>query len=303
MKLAIFNDNRLGAVDGEYISDVTSVVEGLAVNPGTRMNRIIERWDEFKPKLEKAASTVQRVPIRNVQLRAPLPRPGKIVCMAVNYMENGTRAAPAPINAFVKARSSIIGPGETIILPPDQANIFEHEAELGLVVGKTAKNVKAEDAYNYIFGYVNFIDGSIRGLGSPGTDNFFTGKSYHTFGPQGPMVVTADEIADPLKLNVKLWVNGVLRQTYNTSDMAHKIPRVIEWMSSITTLEPGDIIPLGTNHIGLGPLQDGDVVDMEIDGLGRLSGLRVRDDAKRSWPWETRGQAAARQAAAGGAAH
>ena len=212
--------------------------------------------------------------------------------MAVNYMEYGTRTEPPPINAFLKSSNSVIGPGDTVVLPPDEANIFEHEAELALVIGKTAKNVKAADAYDYIFGYTNIIDVSARGLGG---NSFFWGKSWDTFAPIGPALVTADEVKDPQNLNVRLWVNGVLRQDYPTSDMAHKIPRVVEWASSVATLEPGDIIATGTNHQGLGALQDGDVMEMEIEGLGRLAGIKVTDAKKRSWSRETRAQKAAQQ--------
>ena len=103
---------------------------------------------------------------------------------------------------------------------------------------------------SYVFGYVNFIDGSARGLPPPG-NVFYQMKSRDTFAPIGPYIVTADEIRDPHKLQVRLWVNGTLKQNFNTDDMAHKIPRCIEWVSSIHTLEPGDILATGTNHRGL----------------------------------------------------
>jgi 2-keto-4-pentenoate hydratase/2-oxohepta-3-ene-1,7-dioic acid hydratase in catechol pathway len=112
-------------------------------------------------------------------------------------------------------------------------------------------------------------------------------KSRDTFAPIGPYIVTADEIADPHRLQVKLWVNGVLKQNFNTSDMAHKIPRCIEWVSSIHTLEPGDVLATGTNHRGLSAFMDGDVVELESEGLGRLR-ISVRDALKRTWGRETR---------------
>jgi 2-keto-4-pentenoate hydratase/2-oxohepta-3-ene-1,7-dioic acid hydratase in catechol pathway len=127
-------------------------------------------------------------------------------------------------------------------------------------------------------------------------DSFFPTKSMRTSAPIGPYLVTADEIADSDNLAVKLSVSGDLRQDYPTSDMAHKIPECIEWSSSITTLLPGDILAMGTNHLGLGPLQDGDSVEMEIAGLGKLE-LKVKDDLKRQWPRETRLQKQAREAA------
>ena len=112
-------------------------------------------------------------------------------------------------------------------------------------------------------------------------------KSRATFAPIGPYIVTADEVKDPLKLQVKLWVNGVLKQNFNTDDMAHKIPRCIEWVSGIHALEPGDIIATGTNHRGLSSFQDGDKVELEVEGMGRLT-IGVKDDLKRTWARDTR---------------
>ena len=112
-------------------------------------------------------------------------------------------------------------------------------------------------------------------------------KSRDTFAPMGPYIVTADEISEPQRLQIRLWVNGEIKQNFNTSDMAHQIPRCIEWVSSIHTLEPGDILATGTNHRGLNAFQDGDLVELETEGLGRLH-VRVRDDLKRTWAQETR---------------
>ncbi len=112
-------------------------------------------------------------------------------------------------------------------------------------------------------------------------------KSRETFAPLGPFIVTKDEIPDPHKLQIKLWNNGNLRQNFNTSDMAHKIPRCVEFVSALHTLEPGDVLPTGTNHRGLHSFQDGDKIELEIEGLGRLH-INVRDDQKRTWTRETR---------------
>src|SRR5262249_6744230 len=217
-------------------------------------------------------------PLTQVKLRPPVPKPYDIVAMAVNYMEDGTRSAPAPINAFHKSPHAIIGDGDTMVLPDVPATIFEGEAELALVIGKRASNVKAADAYDYIFGYINFIDMSARGL-KPDGNTFFQMKSRDTFAPIGPYLVTADEVSDPQNLQIRLWVNGILKQNFNSNDMAHKIPRVVEWASSIHPLEPGDIIATGTNHRGLSAMQDGDTVELEVDGLGRLH-VGVKDDLK-----------------------
>ncbi len=201
-------------------------------------------------------------------------------------MEDGTRKEPALINAFHKSPNTIIGHGDTMVLPDMGASIFEGEAEIALVMGKGGSFIPASKAMEHIFGYVNFIDGSARGV-LPEGNTFYQMKSRATFAPIGPYLVTADEIKDPHKLQVRLWVNGVLKQNFNTDDMAHKIPRCIEWVSSIHELEPGDLIATGTNHRGLSAFQDGDKVELEVDGLGRLA-IGVRDDLKRTWARETR---------------
>ena len=287
MKLAFFDDFKLGVVKGDAIVDVSSVVADIPrLGPQDVINGVIARFAEFRPRLEEAAARAAGVPLAGVRLRPPLPKPGNIDCMAVNYMEDGTRTEPAPINAFHKSPNAVIGPGDTMVLPDVPATIFEGEAEVAVVIGKRATNVKAADAMSYVFGYVNFIDGSARGLPPPG-NVFYQMKSRDTFAPIGPWIVTADEIRDPHKLQVKLWVNGTLMQNFNTDDMAHKIPRCIEWVSSIHTLEPGDILATGTNHRGLNAFQNGDVVELETEGLGRLR-FNIRDDLKRTWGRETR---------------
>jgi 2-keto-4-pentenoate hydratase/2-oxohepta-3-ene-1,7-dioic acid hydratase in catechol pathway len=287
MKLMYFDDYKLGVVTGDAVVDVLSVVQDVPhTGPHDLINGLIARFSEYRPRLEEAARRGKAVPLADVRIRPPLPRPVNIDCMAVNYMEDGTRTEPAPINAFHKSPNAVIGSGDTMVLPDVPATIFEGEAEVAVVIGKRAKDVKAADAMGCVFGYVNFIDGSARGLPPPG-NVFYQMKSRDTFAPIGPYIVTADEIADPHRLQVRLWVSGVLKQNFNTSDMAHKIPRCIEWVSSIHTLEPGDVLATGTNHRGLSAFQDGDVVELESEGLGRLR-ISVRDALKRTWGRETR---------------
>jgi 2-keto-4-pentenoate hydratase/2-oxohepta-3-ene-1,7-dioic acid hydratase in catechol pathway len=272
---------------GDEVIDISTLVEDIPhLGPHDLINGLIERFDAYRPKIEAFIQGRNGVPVSSVRIRPPLPKPGHIDCMAVNYMEDGTRSAPAPINAFQKAPSSIIGHGDTMVLPDVAANIFEGEAEIALVIGKRASHVPAKDAMSHIFGYVNFVDGSARGLGPEG-NVFFQMKSRDTFAPIGPYIVTADEIPDPQKLRIRLWNNGQLMQDFNTDDMAHNIPRCVEWVTSIHTLEPGDILATGTNHRGLNPFMDGDSIDIETEGLGRLS-FKVRDDLKRTWARQTR---------------
>jgi 2-keto-4-pentenoate hydratase/2-oxohepta-3-ene-1,7-dioic acid hydratase in catechol pathway len=288
MKLLFFDDFKLGVLKNDTtVVDVSSVVADLPrVGPGDVINGLIARFADYRKRLEEAVAKGAGVALDRVKIRPPLPRPTTIVAMAVNYMEDGTRSEPAPINAFLKSPSAIIGPGDTMVLPDVPATIFEGEAEMALVIGKRASHVRAADAMSYVFGYTNFIDGSARGL-PPTGNTFYQMKSRDTFAPIGPYIVTADEIRDPGHLQVKLWVNGTLKQNFNTDDMAHKIPRCIEWVTSIHALEPGDILATGTNHRGLSAFMDGDRVELETEGLGKLT-FGVRDDLKRTWGRETR---------------
>ena len=287
MKLLYFNDFRLGVLKGDRVVDVTGLVQDIPhTGPHDLISGLIERFEDYRARLEDAAAKGDGVPVDSVRIRPPLPRPGNIDCMAVNYMEDGTRSEPAAINGFHKASSAIIGHDDTMVLPDEPATIFEGEAELALVIGKRASHVSQAEAMDYVFGYVNFIDGSAREIPPPG-NSFFQVKSRDTFAPIGPFLVTADEIADPQKLEVQLWVNGTRMQHFNTDDMAHKIPRVIEWLSSIHALQPGDLVATGTNHRGLSAFQDGDVVELEVEGLGRLH-INVQDDLKRTWSRDTR---------------
>jgi 2-keto-4-pentenoate hydratase/2-oxohepta-3-ene-1,7-dioic acid hydratase in catechol pathway len=287
VRLLFFDDFKLGVLKGDQVVDVSDAVKDIPhTGPGNLISGLIERFADYKRRLEDAASKGKSVPVSGVRIRPPLPKPYNIVAMAVNYMEDGTRTEPAPINAFHKSPNSVIGYGDTMVLPDVPATIFEGEAELALIIGKQASHVSQSDAMSYIFGYTNFIDGSARGL-PPSGNTFYQMKSRDTFAPIGPYIVTADEVQDPHKLQVRLWVNGTLKQNYNTSDMAHKIPRCIEWVTSIHTLEPGDIIATGTNHRGLSGFQNGDTIEIETDGIGRLR-FNVRDDLKRTWGRETR---------------
>ena len=287
MKLVFFDDFKLGVMKDGNVVDVGAAVSGVNhTSPQDLINQVIANFSQHRDALQQAADSGQGTALEQVRLRSPLPKPGNIVAMAVNYMEDGTRDAPAPINAFHKSPNAVIGQGDTMVLPDVPATIFEGEAELALVIGKHASNVSQEEAFDYIFGYLNFIDGSARGL-PPSGNTFYQMKSRATFAPMGPWLVTADEIEDPQNLPVRLWVNEDLKQNYNTNDMAHQIPRIIEWVSSVHDLEPGDVIATGTNHRGLSAFQDGDNVDLEVEGMGMLR-FNIQDDLKRTWARTTR---------------
>ena len=288
MKLLYFDDYRLGILKGEdVVVDVTDELADIpTVDHRALMNGLIARFDDYRERLEAAVARQDGQPLSSVNLRAPIPLPRNIDCMAVNYMEDGTRDEPAAINGFHKSPSAIIGPGDTMVLGDIPATVFEGEAELAVIIGKRASHVPAAEAMDYIFGYTNFIDGSARGVG-PANNVFFQVKSRDTFAPIGPYIVTADEIDDPQNLQVRLSNNGTVMQDFNTSDMAHQIARCIEWASSIHALEPGDILATGTNHRGLNAFMDGDKVELEIEGIGCLA-INIRDDLKRTWARDTR---------------
>jgi len=220
-----------------------------------------------------------------------LPRPGKILACIANYWEHAQREARA-LNMFMKNPDAVIGPGDTIRLPEfTEPWAFMHEAELAIVIKGPAKMVKQVDWRRAVFGYTCMIDVTARGEGRrtwPSNPPMsWLGKSFDTFAPLGPCIVTADEIPDPNNLHVQFWNDGQLRHNYNTDDMAHKIARCIEWVSHCHTLEPGDILATGTNHRGLSSFQDGDTVELETEGLGRLV-FKVKDDLKRTWARDTR---------------
>ena len=286
MKLVLFNDFVPGVVKGDRVVDISSVTADVPhTSPQQLMSGIIEDFDQRRASIEAAVNASEGTPAAEVRFRAPLPEPPRLICMAGNYMEGGSLKIVSDRNAFLKSPSCVIGSGDTIVLPDVPAPHFHHEAELAFVVGKTATHVDAADAADHIFGYVNFIDVSARGMLPNGSFSFFWQKSWDTFGPMGPYLVTSDEIADPQDLAIKLSVNGDIRQDLSTTDMGRSVYEVLEFASWITTLRPGDVVSTGTNHIGLSPIQDGDTIDMEIEGMGRLT-LSVRDEWKRTWPRE-----------------
>ena len=248
--------------------------------PEERMLDLIEHFAELRPEIERRARAGGGVPLASVRLRAPVPRPGKILAAVGNFNENGQRDTQ-PIDWFFKSPESVCGTGDAVILPPHPARIFHHEAELGVVIGRRCKDVPVDEAMGCIFGYTAFIDVSARDVGRPRISTFF-GKSFDTFGPMGPCLVTADELADPYAMTVRLSVNGEPRQSYPLTDMANRLDALIANATAIMTLVPGDFLACGTNHQGLGALQDGDRVQMEISGIGSLD-VSVRDPLRRRW--------------------
>jgi 2-keto-4-pentenoate hydratase/2-oxohepta-3-ene-1,7-dioic acid hydratase in catechol pathway len=258
----------------------------LGYTPQLTMQGIIDEFDKLRSALERRAGSGEALPLGSVRLRPPLPRPGKILACIANYWEHAQRAA-RPLNMFMKNPDAVVGPGDTIMLPEYTVPwMFMHEAELALVMKGPAKMVKAADWRRAVFGYTAMIDVSAREEGRktwPATPlTSWLGKSFDTFAPIGPCITTADEIENPNDLVVRFWNDGQLRHNYNTDDMEHRVPELVEFATTVMTMSSGDLIACGTNHEGLGALQDGETVEIEIEKIGRMQ-LRVADPLKRTW--------------------
>jgi 2-keto-4-pentenoate hydratase/2-oxohepta-3-ene-1,7-dioic acid hydratase in catechol pathway len=247
---------------------------------------LIDHLDQVRAALDLAAERDHAMPHEQVRLGPPLPQPRKILNAIGNYWEHAQRD-PKPLNMFLKNPDAVIGPGDTIQLPANTApSSFMHEAELAVVIKGPAKSVARADWRSAVFGYTCIIDVTARGEGrrtwAPGSSMSWIGKSFDTFAPIGPCIVTADEIENPNDLHVQFWNDGQLRHNYNTDDMEHTVPEIVEFGSGVMTLNSGDILSCGTNHEGLGFLQDGEQVEICIHGIGRMS-LQVVDPLKREW--------------------
>jgi 2-keto-4-pentenoate hydratase/2-oxohepta-3-ene-1,7-dioic acid hydratase in catechol pathway len=295
MRLVLTGDNRIGVERAGRFIDVSPTFDDVPFRTAAdRMPRVLAVLKERRARVEERAATAQPEPMPALQ--APVPRPPKLIAAFGNYREGSDRERQKQ-DMFLESPDSVIGPGGTVVLPDHPVSIFHHEAELALVVGTRAKDLPADErALDAVAGYTCAIDVSGRGLGRVGPSRI--GKSFDTFTPLGPAIVTTDEAPDPQNLRVTLSVNGEMRQDYSTSDMEYSIVEVLAFISSYMTLVPGDVILCGTNHQGLGAMQDGDQVVMTIEGIGTLA-VSVRDPLRREWPRGVDQEMAAKQRAAG----
>jgi len=288
MKLLLFNNGRPGILTHTGVVDVGTIVGPSTSNNHSAMDTLITNFDHIREALSVAEKTGPTIPMTEVRIEAPLPRPEKILCMGGNFTEFGQRSA-APMWGFLKSSDAILGPEGTVVLPHDDANIFHHESELVIVFGKAGQDINADDAFAHVFGYTCGVDVSARMPPSGATPPPFQSwrgisapKSFPTFAPLGPVIVTKDEVPDPQNLQIRLSVNGELRGDFNTSDMAHSIAESIAFVSSHESFKTGDLMYTGTNHQGLGAMQDGDSIHIEIETVGAFS-FSVQDDLKRKW--------------------
>ncbi len=268
MKIALFNDNQIGIVEGKNVTDITELVSWNSENPQNSLVKFMEDYEELKPKIEAGRESCPLYQVSDVVLRAPVPNPSKIVAAPINYIlhkeEMNTALTVDRLGFFLKAPSSIIGPDQTVELPFRDRRV-DHEAEIAFVVGRKAKDVLAEDAHKYIFGYLALLDITVRGK-----EDRPWRKSFDTFTPIGPWIVTSDEVENPNRLQMDLWVNDEVRQSANTQDLIYDCYKFFEAASRVMTLLPGDIITTGTPE-GVAPITKGDTVSIQIERIGKFS--------------------------------
>ncbi|GAP15475.1 2-keto-4-pentenoate hydratase [Longilinea arvoryzae] len=260
----------IGALKNDAVIDLTAA--GLPAS----MRELIAGGAAL---LQSAARIEKPVlPLKGLHLLAPVPDPQKVVAIGLNYMDHCREqnvAVPTKPLVFAKFPSSIIGPEAPIYYDPALTNQVDWEAELGVIIGKRARNVKRAEALSYVFGYTPLNDVSARDL-QFGDKQWVRGKSLDTFCPFGPAITTADEIPDPQKLHIYSRVNGMTMQDSSTSEMIFPVDELVAFLSNAFTLEPGDVIATGTpNGVGVFRtpkvfLQNGDRVEIEIENLGVL---------------------------------
>ncbi|MEP6945936.1 MAG: fumarylacetoacetate hydrolase family protein [Acidobacteriota bacterium] len=288
MKLVAFNETkqsspthfRIGAlIDNDTIADLTPSVLPLGLLP-SEILRVYDLDTNFVPLATEAITIGEsRIFLKSeVKLAAPVPRPGKIICIGLNYrnhaIESGMDIPKSPI-IFSKFTTCVAAPRDPILLPVGSKQV-DYEAELAVVIGRRAKNIQVEDAMDYVFGYTNFNDVSARDF-QFADGQWQRGKSCDSFAPFGEFVATKDEIPEPHNLRIQFRLNSKMLQDSNTNELIFRIPELIEFLSRSITLEPGDIIATGTPP-GVGfarkpPifLKDGDLAEVEVEGLGVLS--------------------------------
>ena len=269
MKIARFGENRIGVVVDQDIVDVTEIVHAQDQHwPPVGTVCLIADFDRLRPALEAAALTGDRVPLMSVRLLTPIPWPSKVIAYPVNYHDHG-REMQAHYRAtnqgfFLKPPSSLSGPADPVVLPANPGREVHHESELAIIIGRTARDIDPGHWRDYVFGYACLLDMVVRGR----EERVFR-KAFDTFCPVGPWIVTADDVADPSDLDMRLWVNDELRQSANTRDLVLDIPGMIQMAAAVMTLHPGDIIATGT-PAGVGPVVDGDLIRISIDGVGEM---------------------------------
>lgn len=300
---------HLGVVEAEYVVDVQAALgmyaRGRIENPKTAkavaalrkaglppvdmidlLGRGRKYWSALSVITQDLARSMRSnkkiknlfTPLASARLRAPIQRPGKIVCVGLNYADHAREQgieAPTFPTLFLKSVNTISGPGAPIVMPPNSTQV-DYEAEFAVVIGKGGRRIQEDHAYDHVAGYMNLNDVTARDM-QHGDKQWFRGKSCDTFAPTGPWILTADEVSDPHNLRISLTLNGQTMQDSNTSNLIHKVPFLISYLSQSLTWDTGDILTTGTPS-GVGVfrkppifLNAGDTVSATVEGLGTLT--------------------------------
>lgn len=293
MKLLQFQGGeglKLGVKTDAGVVDVAAAGEALGIDAPTSLIEVIEvgqpAIDAIQGVLDAAAGSESgaswTLDEMGLQYGPAVADPGKIVCVGLNYRRHAAETnMPIPETPvlFSKFGNSIAAHGDSVSLPP-VAIEYDYEVELGIVMGKAARNVSQEDALDYVLGYVTANDLSVRDLQTR-TSQWLLGKTLDNFLPVGPYLVTADEVGDPQLLSIKTWVNGDIRQNSSTGDMIFTVAEIVSYISRYFTLEPGDLIVTGTPEgVAMGRedkpwLKPGDEVVVEVEKLGSLKNVMI----------------------------
>jgi 2,4-didehydro-3-deoxy-L-rhamnonate hydrolase len=279
MKLARYDDDRLGVVRGELVHDVTAAQTEIRASAPYAMkgDAVIAALARWRARIEEMAANAPPRPVSSVRLLSPVARPSKLVAAPTNYKahidEMAARAASANLKPspaigtaglFLKANSSLVGPSEGVAIRfPERRN--EHEVELAIIFGKAGSDIPREKALDYVAGYCIGLDMTARGQ----EDRSFR-KSIDSYSVLGPWMVTADEIADPDDVPLTISVNGEMKQSSNTKQLIYDCRKLIEWGSTFYTFYPGDVLYTGTPE-GVSPVKPGDTMLAKIDPIGEMS--------------------------------
>lgn len=307
MKLVSYEVNgkpRFGLLCDDVVIDVEAASRAIAASDpavriiSSRIEDFFDEIEELRPSLDAVAARGAALPAEagavvkaaDVKILAPIRRPPKIICVARNYAEHakeaGLEISPIPI-IFARFANTFVADGDPVVVPAVSSDL-DWEGELAIVIGKhtKGKRLTRDEAMDYVFGYSIFNDVTVRDYQFRVTQ-YTSGKNFRASGPFGPAIVTADEVVDPHKLDIRTTLNGEVMQFANTDTMIYDIPTILEHISEFIDLEPGDVIPTGT-PAGVGfkrkpPifLKDGDVITVEIPGIGTLSNPVV-DEGKLS---------------------
>ena len=271
---------KLGVVRGNMVHDVTAVTDSL---PDVRWpyppgDLFMTNFEHLRPEMEALADKAVPVPVAGVLMKCPVANPGKFVCGAGNHkVVLGAGGHPRRLGFLFKMTNAAAGESDGVTLRWPERTTF-HEAEIAIVIGKTGTEIPASEALDYVAGYCIGLDMTQQG---PEFPSF--GKSFDTYGLMGPWLTTKDEIADPDNLSYRLKVNGELRTDDTTANLVLGIAALVEHAASVMTLHPGDVIFSGTPPPGLGPVVPGDVMHIEMDGLGEMT-VQVRGGPGRKTP-------------------